>query len=258
MAGCGDSSPPAERVLLVTTTTVEGSGLLDTLLTAYHADHPERRVLATAVGSGAALEIGRRGDADLLLTHDPVGEARLREEGLSAEQGPVMANQFVIAGPAGDPAGVAGMTDLATALGRIAGTATPFISRGDRSGTHSRELQLWEEAGLAPWESQATWYVESGSGMAEALRIASVRGAYLLTDTGTLRHLQDRLDLAVLVRGEPPVENPYTYTLPRDPTNPQGARHLLEWLLSDGQRILASYGATDRQGPLFRPTAAPR
>ncbi|NIP78119.1 MAG: solute-binding protein, partial [Gemmatimonadetes bacterium] len=233
---CGGSG--RERVLLVTTTTVESSGLLETLVEAYQASQDRYRLSVTAVGSGAALEIGRRGDADLLLTHDPTGEARFMAEGYGTEQGPVMRNQFVVAGPGEDPAGVRAVADLAAALARIAATESPFISRGDESGTHRKEAELWRRAGLEPMRARPAWYVESGSGMGETLRIADQRGAYILTDRGTFRHLAGGLRLELLARGDPPEANPYRYTVPRDPPNPAGARDLKEWLLGPGQDVI--------------------
>ena len=152
----GDGEQAPQRTLLVTTTTVESSGLLDELVTADHAAQDAYRLSVTAVGSGAALELGRRGDADLLVTHDPIGEAAFMEEGHGAAQGPLMENEFIVVGPPADPAGVRGMTDLAAALDRIAGAGAPFVSRGDESGTHRRERQLWSRAARAPWESRTS------------------------------------------------------------------------------------------------------
>ena len=261
LVGCGDrepeggGTPQPERVLLVTTTTVEASGLLEELVRAYHSAQGRYRLSVTAVGSGAALALGRRGDADLLVTHDPIGEAAFMDEGFGAEQGPLMQNQFIVVGPPADPAGIRGMTDLSEALDRVAESGSRFVSRGDESGTHRRERQLWSRAGVAPWETRPSWYIESGSGMDETLRIADQRAAYTLTGRSTYLNLRDRLGLRSLARGNPAEINAYQWTLPADPPNPDGARHLRNWLVGPGQDVIAGYGM-DRFGEaLFTPTA---
>ena len=252
--GCGTGGDDRERVLLVTTTTVEASGLLDTLLTAYHASQDRFQVSATAVGSGAALELGRRGDADLLLTHDPEGEERFMADGAGKERGPVMTNQFILAGPPEDPAGVRGASDLAGALGTIGSAGARFVSRGDESGTHRKELELWRRIGRDP-PPPSDAYLVAGSGMGETLRIADQRGAYVLTDLGTFRHLSGDLGLEPLVLGSPEEPNPYHYILPVEPRHPEGARDLKRWLLGPGQDVISVFGA-DRFGqPLFTPAA---
>ena len=252
--GDRSTSDRPERVLLVTTTTVEASGLLEELVTAYHDAQDDYRLSVTAVGSGAALEIGRRGDADRLVTHDPVGEAAFVEEGHAAEQGPLMRNEFVVVGPPSDPAGVGGLTDLARALDRIAEADAAFVSRGDESGTHRRERQLWSRVGRAPWESHPDWYVESGSGMDETLRIADQRDAYALSGRSTFINLSAGLRLEPLVRANPPEVNAYQWTLPARTRNPDGARDLRDWLLGPGREVIARYGIEQYGEPLFTPT----
>jgi tungstate transport system substrate-binding protein len=255
-AACGGEPRAAtDRVVLVTTTTVEGSGLLEELVSAYAASQDRYRLSTAAVGSGAALEIGRRGDADILLTHDSAGESRFMAEGHGRDQGLVMRNEFVIAGPPEDPAGVRGVLDLADAIGRIAAGRAPFVSRADDSGTHRRELQLWDRAGLDPAADRPEWYVEAGSGMDETLRIADERGAYVLTDRSTFRHLGDRLRLEPLARGDPPEANPYRYTIPTSPRNLEGALDFRDWLVGVGQEVIAGYGAARFGDPLFTPAA---
>lgn len=257
MTACSSAGSDRERVLLVATTTIQGSGLLDRLVRGYNAAQDRYRVSATAVGSGAALAMGRRGDADLLITHYPDGEAEFMSDGYGQEQGPFMHNEFMLAGPPSDPAVIRGDTDLARAMGRIARAGSRFVSRADDSGTHHEEKKLWAAVGRSPWTSAPAWYVQSGSGMAETLRVADELGAYVLTDVATFRHLQRTLHLESLAVGDPPVGNPYQYTLPAHPMNPAGARDLLAWLLGPGQDVIAHYGEAELGQPLFKP-ARPR
>lgn len=263
-AACGPGTGSRERVLLVTTTSVEGSGLLEALSAAYEESQDTYRLATTAVGSGAALEIGRRGDSDVLITHDPTGEARFQEAGHAADQGPLMWNEYLIAGPAEDAAGIRGADDLARAFDRIASAGAAFISRGDDSGTHRKEQELWERAGH-PDLAGATngvrpgpWYIEAGAGMAEALRMAEQRRAYVLTDSGTFGHLAGTLDLTRLARGDPTAVNRYQYTLPARPINPDGARDFLSWLLGPGLTVISDFGVARFGEPLFHlaPAAA--
>jgi tungstate transport system substrate-binding protein len=253
LAACpGVERSSGERVLLVTTHSVEDSGLLDALAAAFHADHPELRLTTTAVGSGAALEVGRRGDADVLLTHDPDGEAAFMAAGEGVEQGPVMENDFVIVGPPGDPAAIGGERDAVSALRAIAAAEAPFLSRGDDSGTHRKERALWRAAGLEPWTDRPAWYREAGLGMAETLQTGTQLRTYLLTDDATYRHLEHVVRLDVLVASDPRLVNPYVYTLPRRQRNPEGARVLADWLRGPGQQVIARYGADRFDRPLFR------
>ena len=256
LPACAEPGADRERVLLVTTTSVEASGLLDELLEAYHASQERYRLAPTAVGSGAALEMGRRGDADLLLTHDPDGEARFIAEGHAAGHGPLMMNRFLIAGPPEDPADVGGASDPVTAMRRIVEAGAGFVSRGDDSGTHVRELELWREAGIAPRGTRPGWYVEAGTGMGETLQMASQLGAYTLTDQGTFLHLRASLRLEPLLDRGDGLGNHYSWILPSDPVNPQGARDLLAWLRGPGQAVIAAYGTETFGEPLFRPTAS--
>lgn len=244
-----------ERIVLVTTTTVEGSGLLDLLVESYHAHQDRYRLSTTAVGSGAALELGRRGDGDLLITHDPVDEARFMADGHAVAQGPVMRSEFLLAGPRNDPAGVRGSTDLAAGLARIADAGARFTSRGDDSGTHRKERELWHRTGRNAAPTDASWYTEAGSGMAETLRIADQRSAYVLADRSTFRHLAELLDLDALARGAPPELNPYQYTIPAGARNPEGARDFVTWLGGPGRAIIGDYGVARFGEPLFLPAA---
>jgi tungstate transport system substrate-binding protein len=255
LVACPGANGDRQRVLLVTTHSVEDSGLLEELTAAFHADHAELRLVTTAVGSGAALELGRRGDADVLLTHDPDGEAEFMALGDGLEQGPVMENAFLLVGPPGDPAGIAGGSDAVAAFRAIAAMEARFLSRGDDSGTHRKERELWRAAGLDPWSTRPSWYLEAGLGMAETLQAGTQLDAYLVTDEATFRHLDRSVRLVPMVVSDRRFRNPYVYTLPRRQMNPDGARLLANWLAGPGQEVIARYGA-DRFGrPLFEPTA---
>jgi tungstate transport system substrate-binding protein len=256
LAACSGPDRGAERVLLITTHSVEDAGLLEELTTAFHAAHPDLRLTTTAVGSGAALELGRRGDGDVLLTHDPVGEAEFMARGDGLAQGPVMENEFLLVGPAGDPAGILTLDDPVAALRAIAAAEARFLSRGDDSGTHRKERELWRAAGLEPWVSRPAWYVEAGLGMAETLQTATQLQAYLLTDAATFRHLERVVRLVPAAASDPRLANPYVYTLPRRQRNPEGARSLVDWLTGPGQDAIGRYGEDRFGAPLFRPTAA--
>src|SRR5690606_10422062 len=180
LAGCGAAPGGRPDVMLAATTTLEDSGLLAVLLDAFERAHEGMRVRALTGGTGQVLELGRRGDVDVILSHDAAAESAFVAAGAGAERRPLMYNDFLIVGPAVDPAGVRGLGDAEEALRRIAAARAPFISRGDDSGTHRKERQLWALAGLAPGAGEA-WYSEAGLGMGDALRVASERRAYILT-----------------------------------------------------------------------------
>lgn len=253
---CAPAPSADSRVLLVTTHSVEDSGLLEALTAAFHRDHPDLRLTTTAVGSGAALAMGRRGDGDLLLTHDPDGEARFMAEGHGQEQGPIMEGAFLIVGPPSDPAGVAGSMDAVGAFRAIAAAGARFLSRGDDSGTHAKERTLWRRAGLEPWTDRPGWYIESGLGMAETLQTGTQLGAYLLSDEATFRQLEPVVRLVAVVESDPLLSNPYAYTVPTRQRNPDGARALADWLTGPGQAVIAEFGVDRFGAPLFVPARA--
>ena len=240
----------------MTTTTVEDSGLLERLTTGYHQHQQRFRLSTTAVGSGAALALGRRGDADLLLTHDPPAESAFVQAGHGVQRLPIMESEFVLAGPADDPAGVRGAKDFGTAFGKIARSGSLFISRGDDSGTHHSELELWQRAQMLP-PRDSSWYVEAGAGMAETLRLGAQRNAYVLTDLPTLQHLGQAIDLDILARGKPPVPNAYSLIIPRGGGNTAGSRDFAEWLTGPGQEVIASHGNGPSGRALFEPATRP-
>jgi tungstate transport system substrate-binding protein len=240
-------------VVLASTTSTEDSGLFDMLLPAFEAAVPAYRVSLVAVGSGQALRLGERGDADVLLVHSPAAEAAFMQAGHGEKRRAVMYNDFVIVGPAGDPAGVAGH-DPVVALRRIAAASAPFLSRGDESGTHQKELALWERAGVET--RSPAWYTDVGQGMGETLAIAAERRAYALTDRATFLFLTQRGGLEVLVQGDSVLHNPYSVIVVQRAHNPDGARAFAEWITSrPGQRLIARYGVERFGRALFTASA---
>jgi tungstate transport system substrate-binding protein len=248
-AGCARGG--SEAVLLATTTSVEDSGLLAHLLEAYRQEVPGAAIRPLAVGSGEALELGRRGDADLLIVHHPSEEEAFVAGGYGEARVPIMFNDFVVVGPPADPAGVASSSAASEALRTIANSGELFLSRGDNSGTHDRELELWGAADVAP---EGRWYQEAGQGMGPVLQMASERGAYVLTDRSTYYAMEPHLELAVLFEGDPQLRNVYSVIIVRGSLREAQARALLDWLTSpDGRRAIDGY--LDSYGrPLFHST----
>jgi tungstate transport system substrate-binding protein len=254
--GCAAEQPTRERLVLASTTSTEDSGLFSHLLPAFECAHPEFHVAVVAVGTGEALEMGKRGDADVILVHAPAAESLFVAQGYGSERREVMYNDFVIVGPEGDPAGIRGLSDPTDALARIAAARTPFVSRGDDSGTHKRELALWIPTGVAP---AGAWYLEAGLGMGEVLRLASERRGYTLTDRATFLFLQDRLSLVVLVEGDARLRNVYGVIPVRGSSRSAGARAFMEWITGgEGQARIGEYGVERFGRPLFVPSARAR
>ncbi len=242
------------RLRLATTTSTENSGLLAELLPPFEAAN-NVVVDVIAVGTGAALALGRNGDVDIVMVHAPTLEAAFVEEGYGVERVGFMYNDFVILGPAEDPAEIAGTDDASKAFSQIAGSDSLFISRGDNSGTHAKERSIWAEAGLTP---DGSWYREAGQGMGAVITIANNEQAYTLADRGTYLAFRGDIDLDVVVEGDPLLFNPYAVIAVNPQTHPQTnieiARALIDYLVSDeGQRIIGEYRVDGEQ--LFTPDA---
>lgn len=253
-AACGGGGGAAPPVTLAATTTLEDSGVLGELVRAFRAAHPEIPVRTVTGGTGEVLALARRGDVDLVLSHDAAAESAFVAEGYGFERRDVMRNDFVIAGPPADPAGVRGVRDAAAALRAIAAARAPFVSRGDDSGTHRRELLLWREAGARPAAGAGGPYTEAGVGMGDALRLASARRAYILTDRATFLVLSAELDLEVLVEGDPRLLNRYGLVRVRGARRAADAAAVAEWLTSPAARdVIASFGGGRFGRPLFVP-----
>lgn len=255
-AGAGE-----RQVLLATTTSVRDSGLLDALLPRFTRE-TGIRVQVIAVGTGAALRMGADGNADLLLTHAPEAERKILETGALRERREFMENQFVIAGPASDPAGVRDAVTAIEAFQRIRRTRARFVSRGDDSGTHKREVALWRAADLDP---DATWdgFSRTGAGMGLTLQVAGERRAYVLSDLGTFLAFQERTGLVALSRPDPRLRNVYSVMLV-DPAHFPGRVHEAEaralhdwWLTRETQEEIGRFGLERFGRPLFRPLLLP-
>jgi len=255
-------SPPSTAqsrdVILATTTSTRDAGLLDSLLPVFERQ-THYTVKVVAVGSGQALAMGRRGDADVVLSHAPDAERALVDSGYFVRRRIVMHNDFLIVGPPDDPAKLRGMTDPIVALQRIAQGAAPFISRGDQSGTHQMEQKLWRLAGIAP-PSPGGWYTESGHGMGETLQMTDQKRAYTITDRATYLAWRDKLQLVPVVEGDPRLYNVY-HVLELNPTNApriniMGGRAFADFLVSpEGQRLIGEFGKTRFGQSLFVPDA---
>jgi tungstate transport system substrate-binding protein len=243
-------------LVLATTTSTQDTGLLDDLLPAFEAI-THIRVKTVAVGSGEALAMGRRGDADMLLVHSRAAEDAFMAEGHGAERLDVMANDFVVIGPDADPAGIQGV-DAVEAFRRIAAARAPFVSRGDRSGTHVKELDLWKKAGVDPGGSP--WYASAGQGMGETARIAVEKRAYTLSDRGTYLALASSLDLVVLSEGGADLLNTYRVIVVNAAKHPRvharEARAFARWLVSPAtQKRIGEFGREKLGRSLFTPDA---
>jgi tungstate transport system substrate-binding protein len=242
---------------MASTTSTEQSGLFGHLLPAFRqASGIEVRVVA--VGTGQALDMARRGDADVVFVHDQPAEEKFVAEGYGLKRQPVMFNDFVIVGPRNDPAGARGK-DAAVALQRIAAANAPFVSRGDKSGTHAAELRLWKAAGIDLAAGKPTGYKECGCGMGPALNMASSLNGYLLADRGTWLSFKNRGDLAIVVEGDKSLFNQYGVMVvspARFPHVKAGlARQFADWVVSSaGQAAIASHKIDGEQ--LFFPNAA--
>ena len=259
IAALGTNAAAEDRSITVaSTTSTEQSGLFGYLLPRF-TEATGIAVKVVAVGTGQALDIGRRGDADVVFVHDRPAEDKFMSEGQGVKRYDVMYNDFVIVGPKADPAHIAGDKDVADALRKIAAAKSPFISRGDRSGTYEAELRLWKVAGIDIAGAKGDWYREIGQGMGPALNMASSSNAYLLSDRGTWLSFKNRGDLAILTEGDKRLFNQYGVMLVNPDKHPtvktKDGQAFVDWLISDkGQEIIASYKVGGEQ--LFFPDAS--
>jgi tungstate transport system substrate-binding protein len=248
----------AETIRLASTTSVDNSGLLAAILPQFtKATGVDVQVLAQ--GTGQALDTARRGDADLVLVHDPEAERTFIDEGHGVKQRQIAWNDFIVVGPDADPAKIKGGGDAVAAFKAIAGAKAAFVSRGDRSGTNALELRLWKVAGTDPNSGAGSWYREIGGGMGQALNAASAMPAYTLSDRGTWLSFKNKGPLMVVIEGDPHLINRYD-VIELNPKTHSGAkldaaRLLAEWLVGpEGQAAIGAFRVSGEQ--LFHPSAA--
>ncbi|MBN2657615.1 MAG: substrate-binding domain-containing protein [Spirochaetales bacterium] len=252
--GGGQKESEPVHIKMATTTSTENSGLLAELLPAF-LEEKNIQIDVIAVGTGKAITHGENGDVDLILVHAPAKEDAFVADGFGVNRRDVMHNDFVIIGPADDPAGIAGMTDAAAALSKISAASAPFLSRGDESGTHVKEKDLWKDAGISP---AGIWYKETGQGMGTVLTMVGEIQGYTLTDRGTWLAMKDNLDLKILVEGDGRLFNPYGIIAVNPElhshVNYDGAMAFIDYITSvEGQDIIRNFKKGGEQ--LFFPDA---
>lgn len=257
-AGCaGSSTPNNPNLILATTTSTQDSGLLDKLIPVFQ-QKTGYIVKTIAVGSGAAMTMGEKGEADVLLVHSPDAEVKFMEAGHGIDRKLVMHNDFIVVGPAADKAGIKGIKSALEALKKIAASSSLFVSRGDKSGTDALEKKLWKTAGIEP--AGQTWYQESGQGMGATLTIASQKEAYTITDRATFLATQKNLSLSLLVEGDAVLLNIY-HVINVNPNksaqiNAAGAKAFNDFMVAaDTQKIIGEFGVDKYGSPLFFPDA---
>ena len=256
LTACGPSAP-AKEIFLVSTSSTQDSGLLDVLLPAFTAQSGYK-VNLVATGSGQALKIAEQGNADVILLHSPAAEKQFIADGWGIDRRLVMHNDFVIVGPASDPASVQARTSAADAFLAIFSSALTFVSRGDESGTHVKEKAIWLSADLNPFEQ--SWYLETGQGQGNTLSIASEKQGYALVDRGTFLAYQKNIDLKILFEGDPVLLNVYHVIIVNPEKWPHvnlaGAQAFADFVTSpEGQQIIAQFGVDQFGQSLFIPDA---
>jgi len=246
-----------KSIILQSTTSTANSGLYDAILPLF-TDETGIQVNVVAVGTGQAIKNARNGDGDVLLVHAKPAEEKFVEDGYGVERFDVMYNDFIIVGPPSDPAKIAGTRDAVAALGQIAKSQAAFASRGDNSGTHKKEMALWQAAGVDPTSESGTWYRETGSGMGATLNAAVGMGAYSITDRGTWISFKNKGDYEILVQGDDNLFNQYGIILVNPEKHPrvkvEEGHAFIDWILSsEGQNAIAAYKLDGQQ--LFFPNA---
>lgn len=250
------TAPAQEHLRLSTTTSTESSGLLAVILPPFEQRF-HLKVDVIAVGSGKALKLAENGDVDVVLSHAPELEQAFMAAGFGVNRRDLMYNDFIIVGPPSDPAHLRGTASATEAFKKLAAAPTTFVSRGDESGTHQKEKELWKAAGITP---QGSWYLSAGQGMGEVLLMANERQAYTLADRGTYLAYKKRDELVIVVEGDRALFNPYTVTAVNPAKHPEvkyvEAMELIAWLTSPaGQKLIGSF---QQEGQvLFHPTAVP-
>ena len=254
---CAGAHAQERFITIASTTSTEQSGLFGFLLPIFEKE-TGIKVRVVALGTGQALDLARRGDADVVFVHAKSAEEKFLAEGHGVKRFPVMFNDFVLIGPKSDPARIAGSKDILEALKKVQATQAPFVSRGDKSGTHIAELELWKATGVDLEKAKGPWYRDTGQGMGPALNTAASMNAYLLADRGTWLAFKNRGDLAILVEGDRRLNNQYGVMLVSPLKHPTVKKELgntfVDWLISPaGQKAIADYRINGEQ--LFFPNA---
>lgn len=259
LAISGAANGETRSITVASTTSTQNSGLFDWLLPQF-TRVSGIDVKVVAVGTGQAIRIAANGDADLLLVHHEPSERKFVADGLGLARYPIMHNDFVLVGPVTDPAGIRGLSDITMALRRIGETEQVFVSRGDDSGTHKKELELWSASGFDPRPASGSWYREAGSGMGATLNTASAMGAYTLSDRATWVSFGNKEGMEILLEGDPPLNNPYAAIVVNPERHPhvraKDAQAFVDWLTSArGQAAIAAFRVDGQQ--LFFPDVIP-
>ncbi len=254
---CFAAAAQEKFIVVSSTTSTEQSGLFGHILPLFEKD-TGIKVRVVALGTGQALDMARRGDADVVFVHDQAAEEKFVAEGFGVKRLPVMYNDFVLIGPKNDPAKIAGGRDILVALQKIAAAQAPFVSRGDKSGTHAAELRYWKAAGVDLDAKKGAWYKDTGSGMGPTLNTAAAMNGYVLADRGTWLSFKNRGDLAILVEGDSRLFNQYGVMLVNPAKHPHVKKDLgqqfVDWVVSpQGQAAIAGYKIGGEQ--LFFPNA---
>ncbi len=257
MLGMAAAGAQEKFIVVSSTTSTEQSGLFGYLLPIFEKD-TGIKVRVVALGTGQALDMARRGDADVVFVHDLPAEEKFLAEGFGVKRFPVMYNDFVIVGPKSDPAKIAGGRDVLAALRKIEAAQAPFVSRGDKSGTHFAELELWKAAGIDIAKDKGPWYRDTGQGMGPALNSAAAMNAYILSDRGTWLSFKNPADLVIAVEGDKRLFNQYGVMLVNPEKHPavkkEWGQAFVDWLISpEGQKTIAEYKINGEQ--LFFPNA---
>ena len=256
LVGCAPKEK--ERIILSTTTSTQDSGLLDYILPVF-TEETGIEVDVIAVGTGKALQMGKDGEADILLVHAKASEEEFVAEGHGLERKDVMYNDFILVGPKDDPLKLKENSpdNILEGLKTLAENQFTFVSRGDDSGTHKKELSIWKEAGIEP---EGEWYLSAGAGMGDVLKITDEKQGYTITDRATYLSMKDVLDLDIIIEGDKNLFNQYG-VIPVNPNksdkiNEEGAKKFMDWLLSeDTQKLIGEYGVEEFGMPLFVPNA---
>lgn len=247
-------APKAVEFVLASTTSTQDSGLFGVLIPAFERDNPGYKVKVVAVGSGEAIKLGEKKDADVLLVHSPAAEKSFVASGFADTRHDVMYNDFVIVGPKDDPAKIAGDTSAMSAFTKIANAKALFASRGDASGTYTKEMSIWTSATITP--KGLPWYLSTGQGMGETLTLSSEKKAYTLADRATWLSMAKNLDLTILVQGDKKLLNQYGVIVVKGAKMEAAGRVFQDWILSaKGQSVVGAYGKDTYGQQLFFPNA---